>query len=181
MPVFRRATLASAAFALLLSVSGPAFAQEAQTPPPADPRSDDSFSAAHLRIAQEVIELTRSDLTFDEILPDIASRTQQIFTRANPALTLEIEDSVMEAAIELAAQRADLSRTHQLIWARRFTEEELAELKAFFGSELGTKFVETTPVIATLAIGAGDQWRQRLSAEMVERTRTLLREKGHSL
>jgi hypothetical protein len=157
-------------------VAAPVLAQEAQTPP-----ADEDFSTAHLALAQRVVNLTRSDEAFDDILPRLAEQTQNTFTRVNPALTREIEEVVFEVALEMAGRRAELARTVQLIWARRFTETELQNLITFFESDLGSKFVELTPVITALSIGAARQWEQQLSEEMVNLTRARLREKGYQL
>ena len=169
-----------------LTFATPALAQEAAAPDPAaaadEPaQEEENFESSHLKAAQEVIALTRSDQIFDEIIPKLASQTQQIFTRANPALTREIEETAMEAALEMARRRVELSRTLQLIWARRFTEEELRELAAFFATPVGEKFVEETPVIAALSVGAGRQWEEALSADMVQLTREKLQAKGYAL
>jgi hypothetical protein len=170
----------SALFAALVAgwlVAGPVAAQQQQQPVPAD----EDFPASHLALAQEIVTLTRSDEAFDDILPRLAQQTQSVLTRGNPALTREIEDTVMDVALEMAGRRTELARTIQLIWARRFTEEELRQLKTFFESELGQKFTELTPVITALSVGAARQWEQELSRVMVDETRERLREAGHSL
>jgi hypothetical protein len=155
--------------------AAPAFAQQQETP------ADEDFSPAHLALAQEVVDLTRSDEAFNEILPRIAEQTQSVFTRTNPALTREIEETVLEVALEMAGERVELARTIQLVWARRFDEAELRVLVDFFSSDVGAKFAELTPVITALSIGAARQWEQRLSEEMVRVTRQRLAEKGFQL
>ncbi|MCF3932842.1 DUF2059 domain-containing protein [Acuticoccus sp. M5D2P5] len=172
----RTTSLIAALFAGLV-MAGPAAAQnEAPAPQPA--QTDEDFTQSHLQAAQDVIDLTHSDEGFDDILPRLAEQTRGVFIRSNPALTREIEDTVMEIAIDFAKRRVELSNTMQLVWARRFSEEELNELKAFFESPVGTKFAEETPVITALSIGAARQWEERLSNEMVEATRAKLREDG---
>lgn len=155
-------------------VAGPVAAQQSAP-------ADEDFSASHLALAQQIVTLTRSDEAFDDILPRLAQQTQSVFTRTNPALTREIEATVMEVALEMAARRAELARTIQLIWARRFSEAELRELRTFFESDLGQKFTELTPVITALSVGAARQWEQELSQEMVDETRSRLRAAGHAL
>jgi hypothetical protein len=156
-------------------IAGPASAQQQST------AADEDFSAQHLSLAQDVVNLTRSDEAFDDILPRLAEQTQNLFTRSNPALTREIETTVLEVALEMAQRRTELARTIQLIWARRFSVEELQQLKAFFESDLGQKFTELTPSITALSVGAARQWEQQLSQQMVNETRARLREEGHAL
>ena len=169
----RFSALAAALLAGWLSASS-ALAQN-ETP------RDEDFSREHLALAQDVVDLTRSDDSFDDILPKLAEETQGLFTRSNPSLTREIEETVLNVALEMAEKRTELARTIQLIWARRFTVDELTRLKAFFQSDLGEKFSRLTPSITALSVGAAKQWEQRLSELMVQETRERLREKGYAL
>jgi len=153
-------------------------AQEAAAP---DIPADEDISDSHLKAAARVIELVGGDVTFDDILPRVAMRTQNVFTRTNPALTREIEEAVTDAAISMVPRRLELARTVELVWARRFTEQELNELAEFFSGPLGTKYVEMFPIISALALGASKQWEQVLSADMVTETRKNLEAKGHTL
>lgn len=165
------------AAAVAWGAPAPAFAQQAAQPAPAD----EDISEEHLRAAGRVISLTNGDATFDNILPEVAIRTQNVFTQTNPALTREIEEAVQQSAIEMVPRRLELARTVEYIWARRYTMEELAELEAFFGSELGVKYTEMFAIISALSLGASKQWEQVLAAAMVEATREKLRAQGHSL
>ncbi|WP_420392853.1 DUF2059 domain-containing protein [Acuticoccus sp.] len=162
-----------------------AIAQQAPQPraiPVPVPESGDAdITAEHLALAQELIDLTQSDDTFDDILPRLATQTQELFTRQYPALTQDIEEVVYDVALDMTQSRVELSRTLQLVWARRFTAEELSELKTFFTGDVGKKFVELTPSITALAIGAARQWEQTLASQMVDVTRARLREKGIAL
>ncbi|MEO1103167.1 MAG: DUF2059 domain-containing protein [Pseudomonadota bacterium] len=155
----------------------PVTAQQQQQAVPAD----EDFEPSHLRAAQNVIQLVGGDVTFDDILPRVAQQTRAVFTRTNPSLTREIEVAVQEAAVTMVPRRIELARTIQLIWARRFSEEELNALAEFFAGPLGTKYVEMFPIISALALGASKQYEQVISAEMVNVTRDNLREAGHTL
>lgn len=175
----RKAALAVAC-AAAVSWAMPALAQDQQ--PAAQPApADENISDSHLQAAARVIELVGGDVTFDDILPRVAVNTQTVFTRTNPALTREIETAVNEAAISMVPRRLELAKTVELIWARRFTEEELNDLAEFFSGTLGSKYVEMFPIISALSLGAAKQWEQILSADMVTETRNNLEKAGHTL
>jgi hypothetical protein len=177
-----RNRVAVAAFAALLAAASPSVAQDAAgspvdaTPPGAD--AGVQIPPEHLALAQEIIDLTQSDRAFDDILPRLATQTQTVLIRSNPSFTREIEDTVTEVAISLAQRRAELARVLQGVWARRFSVAELEELKVFFSSDVGKKFVDQTPVITALALGAAKQWEEAISQQMVNEARVKLREKG---
>ena len=166
-----RALALAAAFGLSLAIA-PAFAQNNAAS--GGPSADETFTPEQLALAQDVVDLTESAATFDDILPRIANQVQTIFTRNNPSIAREVEEVVFAVAIEYAPRRVDLARTIQEVWARRFTVAELEEMKAFFASETGKKFVELTPSITALSVGAARQWEQQLSQQMLEESRKRL-------
>ncbi|WMS41220.1 DUF2059 domain-containing protein [Acuticoccus sp. MNP-M23] len=172
------------ALAAILAValaSVPAAAQNAAPAAPAATPADEDFTPSHLKAASRVIAAVKGDINFDEILPGVAAQTRNIFTRTNPALTREIEDTTTEVAIEMVPRRVQLSKTLELIWARRFSEEELNALAVFFEGPLGKKYIETFPVVGMLSVGASNEWEQGIAADMVAETRKRLREQGHAL
>src|SRR5690606_2639865 len=93
---------------------------------------------SHMALAQQAIELSRASAGFDDILPLVAEQTKSLFVRSNPALTAEIEEVTDAVAFEFARKRAELDINIQGVWARRFSEAELAEIIAFYRSPVGT-------------------------------------------
>ncbi|ORE96641.1 hypothetical protein ATO13_07245 [Stappia sp. 22II-S9-Z10] len=158
------------AVAIAMSFAAPAVYAQTGTPP----STEDNFTPEHLALAQDVVDATQSAATFDDILPRVAQQLQGIFTRSNPAIAPQVEEVVYEVALEFASRRVELARTIQLVWARRFTVEELQELKDFFTSGTGQKFVELTPSITALSVGAARQWEQELSQQMLDEARNRL-------
>lgn len=172
--------LARALLAVSLALALPATVA-AQQQEDEQASEEENFSPSHLRKAQQIIDLTRSDAGFDEILPLVADQTMALFIRSNPALTAEIEDVTTATAIQMAQRRRELNNILQRIWARRFTEAQLDELIAFFSSDLGRQLTEELPTITALSIGASKQWGDQLSSEMVTEVREELRARGYEL
>ncbi len=170
-----RALALAAVFGLSVALSAataPAFAQNNAAS--GGTAAEQTFTPEQLALAQEVVDLTESAASFDDILPRIANQVQTIFTRNNPSIAREVEEVVFAVAIEYAPRRVDLARTIQEVWARRFSVAELQELKDFFASDVGQKFVELTPSITALSVGAARQWEQQLSQQMLEESRKRL-------
>ncbi|MFD1694580.1 DUF2059 domain-containing protein [Roseibium aestuarii] len=128
---------------------------------------DGEFSASHIEAARKVVTATKAMGAFDDILPVLAEQTRTLFVQADPARTQEIVDVTSEAALKLAARRSELNNTIYQIWARRFSEEELKELAAFYESPLGSKLADNGPTITALAIGAAREWQNQMSTELV--------------
>lgn len=164
--------------ALALSLALPFGATIAVAQEQSAPQAEEQLSPEHMALAQEVIDLTDSAAAFDDILPRIAVQTQNVFTRNNPSIAREVEETVLAVALDLAPQRVELAKVIQQIWARRFTVEELEAMKSFFASSTGQKFVELTPSITALSVGAARQWEQVMSEAILEEARRRLVEQG---
>lgn len=172
----RRAALAVAVASGMLATV-PASAQDAPQPPAQ--AAQESFTPEQLRLAQQVVEATRSGTSFDDILPTVAEQTKGLFIRQNPSVAQEIEAVTNAVAIKLAARRVELDRTVQEVWARRFSVEELRQIVAFYQTPAGTKLAELGPEILALSVGAARQWGEQISSDMVDQVRAELNSRGY--
>lgn len=157
----KSAALASALIAGAV-IAGPALAQE------------QTFSESHLQAAKEAVQATKSIENFDNILPDVAERTRTLFIRSNPAQSAEIDTFVNESAVELIPRRKELDNAVYEFWARRFSEDELKQIAAFYNTETGKKLAQMDGVLAALTIGAAKQWSDAVGTDMVVLTRKKL-------
>lgn len=140
---------------------------------------EETFTAEHLKLAREAVLVTKSEGAFNDILPVIADQTKAVFIRSNPALAAQIEEVTTAVAIDLAATRRDLDRTIQEVWARRFSEDELREIIAFYQTPVGAKLADLSPEILALVVGAAKQWSDELSTVMVTRVREEMQKRGY--
>jgi hypothetical protein len=142
---------------------------------------DETFSAAHLQLAQQAVNLSKSAGAFDDILPVLANQTKALFLRSNPALAKDIEEVTQQVALSLAVKRRDLDRVIQEVWARRFSEDELKEIIAFYQSPVGAKLADLSPTIVALSVGAAKEWSDEISTLLVTQVREEMQKRGHQL
>ena len=57
-------------------------------------------------------------------------------------------------------------------------EQELKDTAAFFASPSGKKYVEAQPLAFSEIMGAVQDWRQRLSIDILTRAREEMKKKG---
>ena len=162
LPRFRRTAGAVLALALL---TAPAAAAD--------------YTEEHIQAARGAIAAAHASEQFDQILPMLADQAKALFQRSNPSLVQEIDDVVNQVALGLAARRPDLEREIERIWAARFTPEELAEIEAFYKSDVGQKFGKMMPVVIQDSIRSAGIWRDALSTEIVTKSREELIKRGH--
>ena len=152
-----------------------AYAQDAAEPAtpaeaPAAPISPES-----LALARQVIELSGTSNTFDELLPNIAEGAKQQFVRANPQMQLGIIAVVDNVARELVARRPDLDNELARIWASAFTEEELQAFIDFYSSEPGKKLAAVENRLLAVEMAAAQRWSRQVGQEMTDKVQAQLR------
>ena len=140
--MMRRGMLALAAVGLM--AVAPAKAQEA-TP-------------AHLAAARSAVDAIDSTEQFDNILMNAATQIKADLIGSNPNMQTEISDMVDDRAIALAPRRADLENEVARVYAKLFTEQELKDIAAFYGSPTGKKLLTEGPKASREMMVAADVW-----------------------
>lgn len=167
---------ASAAVAYLAFVSAAAYAQ--QTQQPQQQQQQEEVSPEHMEAARKAVQAAKVLDTYDNMLPLIADQTRTLFVRSNPSAAAEIDEVVNTLALEMVDKRAQLNNTIYRVWARRFSIEELNQIAAFYDSPVGQKFSKLGQELTALSVGAGKQWSDRISTQMVSQAREQLKERG---
>jgi len=163
--------------ALLLATAAlyavyPAVAQEAK---PAAERSKlgeilkGDISPESLALGKQLVKLTNTDRTFDEILPNIATEAKNGFIRANPQMQLGIIDVVDRVALDLVKRRPELDEYLARVWASGFSDEEMQELIDFYSTETGKKYAELHPQLLGVELAAAQEWGRSITRELTAR------------
>lgn len=136
------------------------------------------FSEQHLARTKQVIESLRVLNSFDQLLPKLAEQTRTLFVQNYPSLAAEIENSVNQAALSLVEKRKQLDDEVLEIWAKRFSEEEIARIADFFTSDAGQSFARQSGELLQESAVAAKRWGDQRSVEIVDLVREDLRRKG---
>lgn len=158
------------------AITGPeAYAQDADAPAtqaeaPAAPISEES-----LALARQVVELSGTSSTFDELLPNIAEDAKQQFVRANPQMQLGIIAVVDNVARELVARRPDLDNDLARIWAAAFNDTELQAFIEFYSSEPGKKLADFQNRLLAVEMAAAQKWSRAVARELADKVQAQLR------
>ncbi len=137
------------------------------------------ISPSQLEAAARAAELTPQPGDFDALLPFASQTVQNSLIRQRPDLFREIATAVEGQALEIAGRRTDLDADVARAWARRFSEDELNQIAAFFGSELGTKYKAALPELGNEMLRLSRGWTNRLTEELLERSVQELAREGH--
>lgn len=139
------------------------------------------ISESRLAAAEAVAESAPALGNFDNILPGLSIEIKDRLIRARPDLYKEISEVVDDVALKLAVRRADLDNDIVRVWAKRFTEDELNAINAFFSSDIGKKYKENAAAVGDEILKASRSWSNRLADELNEKSREELKNRGHEL
>ncbi|MEM9330682.1 MAG: DUF2059 domain-containing protein [Pseudomonadota bacterium] len=157
-------TLPAVILATFLAIAS-AFAQEAEEATP-----------EHIEAAKAAMVATGATARLDKILPELAAFTKTGLIANRPDIESEISTIVDEVAISLAPRRGPLENEVAGIYTKLFSQDELATIETFFGSETGTKFLALTPGLFREIDEAAKVWRSGLTRDMAKMVQEKLRE-----
>lgn len=172
MKSFVIATLSAAALLAQPAIAQTAPAQEAGA---AEGQTVNEPTPETLELAKQLVELSGSSRTFDEILPNIAEQAKNTFIRSNPQMQLGIITVVDKVALDLVERRPDLDRALERIWATAFNKEQLEDLIAFYTSPTGKRFAAIQPRLIAAQMSTAQNWSASVSEEMSRRVAEELR------
>jgi len=138
-------------------------------------------SPAHLEAAMRAAAVAPNVGDFDALLPFISEQVQNRLIRVRPDLFREIATVVEEQAVEMSDRRLVLDQTIARIWASGFTEAELDQIAAFFGSDLGAKYKRLLPQVGEKVLQASRDWTNRISEDLYQASLQAMRDRGHQL
>lgn len=122
--------------------------------------------AGRLAQAKEIIVLAHTTDNMRKLFPTFLSQMKPMLMRQGADEKTAVEfskrfaerlDKDLDKFVDLAAQ----------VYAREFSEEDLANLIAFYKSPTGQKMVEKQPVIAQFMATVGMRWGQQVGSEVM--------------
>jgi hypothetical protein len=177
---FLRAARPAAALALIFTLvippllaghPRPAIAQTAQ------PQID----AEKLKAARDLLQATNADAQFTTVIPLIFRQMRRSMPTRGPNEQQQVEQVFAEIEKQFMARRGELMDKIAVLYASRFTAEELNTVSQFYQSPVGKKFIAAAPELATQAMKIGNDWGQKIGQEAEQTIRKELQKRGLKL
>jgi hypothetical protein len=138
-------------------------------------------SPAAIATAKELIEIKGALNIFEALVPGVIEQTKNLFLQTNPNLSKDLNEVAAQLRAELAPRRAELTEQVALLYAQRFTEQELKSTLLFYKSPLGKKLAAEEPGFVDQSLRFAQDWANKLSDEVVGKMRLEMKKKGHDL
>jgi hypothetical protein len=153
----------------------PALAQEAPEESALQNILEGEVPEERMQLAMQLVRLTGTSRSFDELLPNIADQAKNAFIRANPQMQLGIIEVVDRIALTLVSRRPELDDYLARVWASGFTDGEMQELINFYSSDVGKKYADLLPELLAVQMGAAQEWGRSVGQELTQRVSEELR------
>jgi hypothetical protein len=179
------AGIAQGRLALFMFAALSVSARAAETTPPAAPAPPAATSAAPatpspaaIAAADKILNTIGLKQSIAIVVPGMMAELETNVTRTRP----EIRDSLRAT---LKAIQPEFDQTARQTYseaagllASQMSDQEIAQVAAFFDSPAGKKYVEVTPIFLQKLADVTGAWREKLSTEILERARAEMRKKG---
>lgn len=177
--------------ALILAMGPGLYAASAQTPAPrptaprpvapAAPATPGAPSANAVALASELLALKGGTQMFGGMVDGVIESAKNSFLPNNPSLNRPLNEVAVQLRKEFEPKKAELMTEVSRAYARRFTEQELRELLAFYKTNLGKKVLSDESPAVEDAFKRAQEWTNNFSDQILIRMRTEMRNKGHDL
>ena len=177
---------------VLALIAGPAFGQDAPSPPmtapaalkpPPLPVPPDAANPtpAHIAKARKLILATGISRSFQIIIPEFMEQIGNSLTQSRPDLVGDMNLVLQQLRPEFDRQSDEMIDQSARIYATLLSEKDIDTINAFFDSDAGKKYVGAQPLFLNQLVSGMQAWQQKISITMMSRVREEMKKKGHDL
>ncbi len=143
----------------------------------AQPRpAEDAMSAARL-----FVEASGAAAQFDQVMPLMADQMSKAFRSLAPNRAREIDEAMAEVVKRFISRKTELIDEIAAIYADKLSVDDLREITKFYQTGAGRRMVEALPEVTRRAAAVGQDWGQRIGAEIAHEMRRELKKRGIDL
>jgi hypothetical protein len=139
------------------------------------------IDAEKLKAARDLLQATNADVQFTTVIPLIFRQMRRSIPVPGPNEQQQVDQVFAEIEKQFMARRGELMDKIAVLYASRFTAEELSAVTQFYQSPIGKKFIAAAPELATQAMKIGNDWGQRIGQEAEQTIRKELQKRGLKL
>ena len=162
--------------ALTCGMAAPAIAQGAPPLPPAGQVEPDRLAAA-----RDLLVATNTDAQFATVIPMLFGQLKQSMPPSNPKMQQELDQVFEEVQKQFIERRSEVLDQIAILYALKFTAEEMKTLADFYRSPIGQKFIVAIPELTGEAMKMGNAWGRRIAMDAERKVRDEMKKRGFDL
>jgi uncharacterized protein len=138
-------------------------------------------SPGAIAVAKELLQLKGATNMFDPLVPGVIETVKNNYLQTNTSLVKDLNEVAALLRTEFNPRRAEVINEVAVLYAQRFSEQELKDIVAFYKTPAGKKFVTEEPQVIDQSLQRAQAWSQKLSEEVLSRFRAEMKKRGHDL
>jgi len=136
---------------------------------------------ARLQAAKELLKVTKADRNMAAILPMMLKQLRAMMPPLGPDAQKARDEVMDEVEKQFKGRTGEVIDKIAVLYARRFTVEEMRAVAAFYRTRPGQKFVAALPELATEGMKIGQQWGRQIGLEAQRKIREEMAKRGYKL
>ena len=169
------------AVTLASCMAAPATAQDTSTVTPAPTPGAAEVEPARLAAARDLLQATNTDAQFATVIPMMFGQLKQSMPTANPKMQQELDQVFEEVQKQFIERRSEVLDQIAVLYARKFTADEMKSLADFYRSPIGQKFIVAVPELTAEAMKMGNVWGRRIGVDAERKVREEMKKRGFDL
>jgi uncharacterized protein len=153
-----------------------ALAQDTTPPSAAAPAEP-----ARLAAARDLLQATNTDAQFATVIPMMFGQLKQSMPPSNPKMQHELDQVFDEVQKQFIERRNEVLDQIAILYAQRFTADEMKSLADFYRSPIGQKFIVAVPELTAEAMKMGNVWGRRIAMDAERKVREEMKKRGFDL
>jgi hypothetical protein len=138
-------------------------------------------SPGAIAAAKELLEIKGANAMFSPLVSGVIEVSKQQLLTTNPMVSKDLNEVAARLKLEFTPRQTEVINEIAVLFARKFTEQELKEIIAFYKSSAGRKFLVDEPVTMQEGMARAETWSTQLSEQVMTRFRAEMKKRGHDL
>ncbi len=166
---------------LAFSTALPLLAQDAPQVQPQPQPDNPEVAPDRLAAAHDLLQATNTDAQFAAVIPMMFAQLKQSIPPSGPKMQEELDRVFQETEKQFLDRRSEVLDQIALLYARKFTAEEMKALADFYRSPLAQKFITAIPELTVEAMKIGNNWGRQIATDAEQKVRDEMRRRGFAL
>jgi uncharacterized protein len=116
--------------------------------------------------------------SFDAVVPQMLGMLERNTLATRPDIKDKLHATLLQLEPEFVKTEEQVISAAAISLAKRMSEADLKDTAAFFQSPAGKKYVEAQPAALNDIVAAMQGWQQKLSSDIMSRTREEMKKQG---
>jgi hypothetical protein len=144
----------------------------------AAPARADDATPAQIDLAKKILIAVGLKASMDQIVPAMLSQLQGQLLQIHPEMGKTLHETLVALEPEFNKGEDGVFTDSARALAVRLSEAELQQTLSYFNTEAGRKYTLAQAAVLNALGASGAAWRQKLTGEMLTRTREEMKKKG---